>query len=99
MNTAFRTTMFLLHEQLKIDHGVTSALAGHSSDKTQLIYKRLRRVTTASADAALLTSLSGVAHGLPEQHHVKLLNGKTVEVKVEDFMKHCVIESVELPDA
>ena len=96
-NQSMRTTLFSLHEQLNIAPDVTAAMAGHSSNSTQTIYKRARSTTTAQANATLLTSLTGVKHVVPSDDYVMLRNGKSVKVDVDNFLKNITISTQEMP--
>ena len=79
-NQALRTTVFCLHEQLGINPTTTSAMAGHSSEKTKIIYQRAHSRKSADANAKIQAILSNHSVEYEEDSQCKLLDGEVVTV-------------------
>lgn len=86
-NQCLRTTFFCLHEDMGIAPGITAAMAGHSSEKTQRLYKRYYSKASAHTSATFLTHITGQEHRAPADDHVKLIDGTIVKVDVDAFVK------------
>ena len=81
-NQSLRVTVFNLHRSLGIAPEGTTDIVGHSSLKTQNIYKRNRMAHTGSINAAVQSSFTGSNIIYAEDSSVKLLNGQCVHVNV-----------------
>jgi len=97
-NQAIRTTVMAIHEDAGFKESTTAGIVGHSSTKTQKIYKRRNYKTSGDANAQLISKLTGMNVKRATENRVKLTNGRIVKVDLESFWSGLSLTGMDLDD-